>query len=130
MSKARAKGTEFENHIMYGYLQEIWPEVERAPLKGINDFGDFVNVAGWLIEARNRKTWALPAWIRGVYSKLEREGRNRYGKWMLVFKADKRTDLNGDYVLMSASQAFSLIETETLYWAMIGRLDEHPLPRH
>ncbi len=124
----RAKGTGYEVGIKEEFLEGIWPEVERAPLKGVNDFGDFVNVAGWLIEARNRKTWALPAWIRSVYSKLDREGRNRKFRWMLVFKADKRGELNDDYVLMSASQAFNLIETETLYWAMIGRLDEHPLP--
>ena len=128
MSKARQKGTTYENHIRDGYLKEIWPEVERAPLKGITDFGDFVNVAGWLIEARNRKTWALPAWIRGVYGKLDNYGRNKSHRWLLVFKADKRTDLDDDYVLMSATQAFNLIHTETLYWAMIGRLDEHPLP--
>ncbi len=79
---AKAKGTEFESYVMNGYLSFVWPEVERAPSKGTNDFGDFVNVAGWLIEARNRKTWALPAWIRGVYSQLERDRRNRTHKWM------------------------------------------------
>ncbi len=112
----RQKGTGYEVGIKTNYLEEIWPDVERAPLKGINDFGDFINVDGWLIEARNRKTWALPAWIRGVYSKLEREGRNRTWRWMLIFKADKRGDLNDDYVLMSASQAFYLIELEREYW--------------
>ena len=125
---ARQKGTGYEVKIKERYLEEIWPEVERAPLKGTMDFGDFVNVAGWLIEARNRKTWALPAWIRGVYGKLAKHGRNKTHRWMLVFKADKRSSLDDDYVLMSASQAFSLIQTETLYWAMIGRQDEHPLP--
>ncbi len=117
---ARAKGTDFEVHVDDSYLKEIWPKVERAPLKGINDFGDFVNVDGWLIEARNRKTWALPAWIRGVYSKLEREGRNKHYRWMLVFKADKRGPLDDDYVLMSATQAFNLIQTDNLYWTMMG----------
>ncbi len=123
----RAKGTDFEVHVDEVYLKEIWPDVERAPLKGINDFGDFVNVDGWLIEARNRKTWALPAWIRGVYSKLEREGRSNIHRWMLVFKADKRGPLNDDYVLMSATQAFNLIQTDRLYWTMIGDTNEDPL---
>ena len=125
---ARQKGTGHEVHIKDGYLVEIWPDVERAPLKGTNDFGDFINVDGWLIEARNRKTWALPSWIRGVYKKLDRKGRNRKYRWMLVFKADKRTDLDDDYVLMSATQAFNLIQTDALYWAMIGDTNEHPLP--
>ncbi len=116
MSKARAKGTEFENHVLNGYLKAIWPKADRAPLKGTLDFGDFLNVEGWLIEARNRKTWALPAWIRGVYSKLERDGRNKKWRWMLIFKADKRGELDDDYVLMSADQAFYLIELEREYW--------------
>ena len=109
----RQKGTGYENHTRDKYLEEIWPQAERAPLKGINDFGDFINVDGWLIEARNRKTWALPAWIRGVYKKLERIDRNKQDKWMLIFKADKRGDLSDDYVLMSASQAFSLIQGDS-----------------
>lgn len=120
MSKARAKGTDFENHVLEKYLKEVFPDVERAPLKGINDYGDFVNVGNWLIEARNRKTWALPAWIRGIYRKLERVDGNRTWRWMLIFKADKRGDLSDDYVLMSATQAFHLIR-ET---------HEHSISRH
>jgi hypothetical protein len=99
MSKARQKGTSFENHILTE-LSAVWPDVERAALKGVNDYGDFINVDGWHIEARNRKTWALPEWIRGVYKKVERKHQHHFKPWMIVFKADKRSVLDENYAVV------------------------------
>ena len=100
MSKARQKGTTFENHVLNEYLLSVWSTAERAALSGINDYGDFTNVDDWHIEARNRKTWALPEWIRGVYKKMERKHGDRNQPWMIVFKADKRSDLHEDYAVL------------------------------
>lgn len=100
MSKARQKGTSFENHILETYLTSVWSTAERAALSGINDYGDFTNVDGWHIEARNRKTWALPAWIRGVYAKMKRKHGDINHNWMIVFKGDKRSDLAEDYAVV------------------------------
>lgn len=109
MSKARQKGTAFEVHILNDHLREAWPEAERAALSGINDYGDFINVDGWHIEARNRATWALPEWIRGVYKKIERKHIHHYKPWMIVFKADKRSVLDEDYATMPLWLAMELI---------------------
>lgn len=102
MSKARQKGTSFEVYLL-DLLRDVWPDIERAALKGINDYGDFINIDGWHIEARNRKTWALPAWIRGVYAKIERKHGKHSHKthpWAIIFKGDKRTDLFEDYAVV------------------------------
>lgn len=109
MSAARQKGTSFEVHIRDTYLREVWPEAERAALSGINDYGDFINVDGWHIEARNRKTWAIPDWIRGVYKKIDRKHGRLDVPWAIVFKADKRSDLNEDYCVVPARVLFELI---------------------
>ena len=109
MSKARAKGTSFENHVQT-VLVDVWPDIERAALSGINDYGDFTNVDGWLIEARNRKTWALPEWIRGVYKKIARKHLGAPNRaWMIVFKSDKRTDLYDDYAVLPLATVADLL---------------------
>lgn len=126
------KGTEYENDIGMNYLVEVWgdPEipwgdpdqpVQRARLAGIKDYGDFLGVDGWLIEARNRMKWDIRDWIRGVYMKLERHGRNIYAPWVLVFKSDKRTDMRDDYALCSAGRFFDLIKIEKAYWDLLAR---------
>lgn len=77
------------------------------------DYGDFINVGGWLVEAKNRKTWALPEWIRGVYSKQKKNHREGQ-PWVILFKADKRQGLKDDY---------SLIPTWLLVELLKGKVD-------
>jgi hypothetical protein len=90
-------------------LVDVWPDIERAALSGINDYGDFTNVDGWHIEARNRATWALPDWIRGVYKKLRRKHGNTDQNWMIVFKSDKRGELHEDYAVLPLRLAADLL---------------------
>lgn len=104
MSKARQKGTSFENHVLEEYLRPIWPDADRSPLRGVKDAGDFLNINGWIIEAKNRKAWRLPEWIRQVYR--QKQNVDPLAPWAIVFKGDKRTDLNEDYVVMPAAQWF------------------------
>ena len=108
MIKARQKGTQYENHIRDTYLYDIWPDVSRAPLRGTNDWGDFINVSGWVIEARNRARWDIPGWIRGIYTRLKK-GKKLRNPWCIVFKADKRSDLKEDYVVAPAWLFFELV---------------------
>ena len=100
MSKARQKGTGFENHLLNEYLVSVWPEAQRAALSGINDYGDFINVDGWHIEARNRNTWAIGEWIRGVYKKMRRKHGSISHPWIIAFKGDKRGELAEDYAVL------------------------------
>lgn len=102
MSRARAKGTGFENHVSDTYLDKVWPLVHRAPQRGVKDYGDFENVHGMLIEAKKRDKWDLPAWIRGVLGKL----KTPTSPWIIVFATDKRSIISMDLVVMPAKQYF------------------------
>lgn len=114
MSAARQKGTSYENHIRDTYLTTIWPDVSRAPLKGNADWGDFINVSGWMIEARNRNRWDIPNWIRNVYARMVK-GNKITKPWVIVFKGDKRSDLKEDYVVAPAWLFFALVRDSKLY---------------
>jgi hypothetical protein len=98
----KQKGTDFENHVLAEYVIPVFPDAERRAPQGTADYGDYTNVRGWLLEARNRKTWALPDWIRGVYAKMMRLHDNRAAPWAIFFKADKRGPLFEDYVVIPA----------------------------
>ena len=102
MSASRAKGTAYESHVLETYLKPIWPNADRAPQKGIKDFGDFVGMS-YLIEAKKRDRWDLPEWIRGILRKVQ---RHPTAPWVLVFAADKRGPIPMDLVCMPAEQYF------------------------
>lgn len=104
----KVKGTGFENHLIEAYLRRIWPSVSRAPLRGIRDFGDFVGVGDWFIEAKKWDRWDLPKWIRDIQRKIARNGNGSH-PWLLFFAGDKRKGL-GDLVAMPAEQFTSIME--------------------
>lgn len=108
MSRERKKGTGFENHVRDTHLRPIWGRVERSPLRGVHDFGDFINIGGRLTEAKKRNKWDLPAWIRGVLAKLSRAGKED-AEWEIVFAADKRSKINFDLVCAPAEQYFGYL---------------------
>lgn len=105
MSKQRQKGTQYENRIRDHYLRQIWPTADRAPLRGTADAGDFDGTP-WVVEAKKRNRWDLPAWIRTTRAKADRVGK----PWMIVFAGDKRTDMNQDLVVLTAESFFELLE--------------------
>lgn len=113
MSKARRKGTDYENWLRDKYLRLVWPNAERAPLRGVNDRGDFDHVGGFVIEAKKRNKWDLPAWMRSTQKKVP-PGAHPDG-WMIWFAGDKRKgELTQDYVVMPATLATRLlIESES-----------------
>ncbi len=101
---SRDKGTRNENRIRDTWLKPIWPDAERQALKGINDYGDFINVP-WLIEAKWRKKlggeifkWAETARVKANWN----EGHHGLPKdslpWAVVFTQDKRTEMGLDLV--------------------------------
>ena len=63
MSKAREKGTRYEVALLTLLRLVFGSQVERAPLKGIQDAGDFVGVP-FPIEAKNTEVLRLPEWVR------------------------------------------------------------------
>ena len=90
MSTQRQKGTGYETYLI-PILRRVWPKAERAAQSGVNDFGDFTNVGGWLLEAKKQETWTLPAWIRTIQKKVETGGQP--SPWAILFAKDKRSGI-------------------------------------
>ncbi len=90
---ARAKGTRWEVALLNRLRGLFGPLVERAPLKGTHDYGDFTGVP-WLHEAKHTLKPLFQQWARVCEAKA---GRG----WAIVWKGDTRTRSgNGPYVLM------------------------------
>ena len=114
MSKARRKGTDYENYLRDTYLSRVWPNVDRAPLRGTADRGDF-DGAPYVIEAKKRNRWDLPSWIETTAGKVVNLAGARPDSWMVWFAGDKRKGRNrDDYVVMPASLATHLLRSEVL----------------
>ena len=102
MSKQRSKGTQFESYLIPTYLRQIWPDAARRALQGVNDFGDFINVGEWLIEAKKHNSWRVFEWIRKCMSKTD-------GSWMILAATDKRSGIP-DMAILPAKTLFELLE--------------------
>lgn len=92
MSKARAKGSGWEVALL-GPLRRIWPSVDRAPLKGINDYGDFLNADGLLLEAKKTDVPHFLKWAKIAAAKTGGSG------WRIIWSGDQRRK-DGPFVLM------------------------------
>jgi hypothetical protein len=92
MSRARAKGTRGENYFLQRLRTLFGDQVERAPLKGTLDYGDFTGVP-WLHEAKNTAKPLFLEWARKAASKAGSL------PWVVMWKGDLRKD-EGPYVLM------------------------------
>lgn len=102
MSKARVKGTSWEVELLPRLRLLFGSHVERAPLKGTADKGDFTGVP-WLVEAKNT--------IRPNFLEWARTARKKVGdRFWVVWKGDRRTPGNGPYVLMPLELAEELAE--------------------
>lgn len=101
MSRARAKGTAGENFFL-PYLRGLFgPRVERAPLKGTQDYGDFTGVP-WLHEAKNT---AKPLFLQWARTCEKKAGHN----WVLLWKGDLRKN-EGPYVIMPMAKYLELAD--------------------
>lgn len=92
MSRARQKGTRGENFFLPRLRRLFGVEVERAPLKGVNDYGDYLNVP-WLHEAKHT---AKPLFLEWARVATRKAGRS----WVVMWKGDMRKADQGPYVLM------------------------------
>jgi len=102
MSRSRAKGTRGENYFLPRLRKLFYPNydgpeeehpLQRAPLKGVNDWGDFLGVP-WLHEAKNTRKPLFQQWARTAEDKAKGE------HWVVMWKGDLRSKGNGPYVLM------------------------------
>lgn len=97
MSKARAKGTGWETELLPLLRIVFGPQVERAPLKGAADHGDFTGVP-FLIEAKKTETPRFLEWARTAKKKNGNE------PFWIVWAGDRRKG-EGPYVLMPLEHA-------------------------
>ena len=105
MSRARKKGTEGENFFLPRLQRLFGPLVERAPLKGINDYGDYVNVP-WLHEAKNTAKPLFQHWFRKCKAKGGTD-------WVLLWKGDMRT-ADGDPIVMMPLEKYEQLVEDAL----------------
>lgn len=100
MSRARAKGTRGENFFLPILRSLFGPRVERAPLKGVQDQGDYTGVP-WLHEAKNT---ARPLFLEWARTATKKAG----DQWVVLWKGDLRKN-EGPYVLMPLSKYEELV---------------------
>lgn len=100
MSKARQKGTAGENFFLPGLRRAFGAQVERAPLKGTQDDGDYVGVP-FQHEAKNTKKPLFLQWARTASKKSF--------PWVILWKGDLRR-LDGPYATIPYSLYIALAE--------------------
>lgn len=88
---SRAKGTRWEVTLLVLLREVFGPDVHRAPLRGIQDAGDYVGTP-LLVEAKSTKAPHFLEWARTAARKA--------GSWVVVWHGDRRKG-EGPFVLMS-----------------------------
>lgn len=99
----RSKGTLGENFFKPYLVQLFGPQVERAPLKGTQDHGDYVGVP-YLVEAKNTKKPLFQLWARVCKKKAGDD-------WVLLWSGDRRTEDGEPLVLMPLAK-FTILELD------------------
>jgi hypothetical protein len=95
VSKARQKGTQFENEIV-ALFNDNGFTARRIEQKGIYDEGDVkVTESKILFECKAQETMRLPEWIR--------KARKKNPDWVIFYKDDRRfADSVGSIAVMDA----------------------------
>ena len=106
MSKSRQKGTAWETELVPRLRRLFGDMVQRAPLRGVHDAGDFVGVP-WLHEAKNTVKPLFQAWARVCEKKAG-------DRWVIIWKGDRRqTSGVGTYVLMPLTHYERLLKGDS-----------------
>lgn len=105
---SKKKGTVYETALLEFLRLIFGKQVERAPLKGTNDDGDFINVPV-PIEAKNTKVLKLPEWARRLNLIAE---RHQPGKWALFWSGGdrRRKDCPGELMIVPARFGRDLLD--------------------
>ncbi len=99
----RQKGTRWESELLERLRSLFGDQVERAPLKGTQDMGDFQNVP-FLIEAKSTQRPLLQQWARTCEKKAGKA-------WAIMWHGDRRVKSGtGPYVIMPLELFETLVE--------------------
>lgn len=108
MSKARAKGTGWESELLPRLRRLFGDHVERAPLKGVLDDGDFIGTPR-LVEAKKTDVPHFLQWAKTCAKKRPN------GDWCVVWSGDRRRG-DGPFVLLTL-EAWLELEADRLVLA-------------
>lgn len=101
MSTARAKGTGWEVELLPLMRELFGPQVERAPLKGSADMGDFTGTP-MLVEAKKTDVPHFLKWAKICQ-------RKKPNDWAIVWAGDRRKG-DGPFVMLPLDKFASLIK--------------------
>lgn len=107
MSKQRAKGTAAETAVVNYLKANGFPDADRSPLRGTLDKGDVTGIKSVVIEIKNHKVYAIPAWIRELEVEISNAqartgfvvvkpngvGASRVGDWWAVMPLWRMAEL-------------------------------------
>lgn len=99
MSAARSKGTGWEVELLPLLRLVFGPQVERAPLKGTQDKGDFTGVP-WLHEAKKTDVPHFLQWAKTAQKKVG-------ARWAVIWSGDRRKG-DGPFVLLPLDHYLAL----------------------
>lgn len=103
MSKAKQKGTAFETALLPMLRKIFGRQVDRAPMRGGLDKGDFDGVP-LLVEAKSHKSPRFVEWARVAEEKSP-------GKWAIIWKGDlRKKDSPG-----------TVVQIPLMYWLWLER---------
>lgn len=105
MNRSKAKGTAWTTAIV-NYLKPWFPHAEARVQHGAKDMGDIINVPGWVIEAKNCKTFNLAGWLGEAKQEAVNAGVGWYAVW---FKRRGTTDPGRSYVLLDGETFVRLL---------------------
>lgn len=97
MSKARAKGTQWETQIVRWLNENGYPGADRSPLRGNKDRGDITGLPGVCIEAKNHKQMRLAEWLDQLAAEMVAADAD---SGVLIVKRAGTTDVGRSYALM------------------------------
>lgn len=107
MSKAKAKGTAYENMVVDYLRDTYWPFAERRALAGRNDMGDITGTPNLVWEVKSGSRLAIPEWLAETEAeralakaefgilvvKPKGVGAANVGRWWSLLPLYQQTDL-------------------------------------
>ncbi len=64
MSASKEKGTRAETAVVRWLRENGFAGAERRALQGVADKGDVAGIPGIVVEVKDRRSYAIPAWLR------------------------------------------------------------------
>ena len=119
MSKQRQKGSTWETELLPQLRAVFGPQVERAPLKGVNDMGDFTGTPV-LIEAKKTD---VPHFLQWAKTCAKKAGV----RWAVIWSGDRRRG-DGPFVLLHLDYFLRLAKNQQYVAGMLAATAEIEIP--